>query len=69
MSFLRINPLSFIEFLRARGRLELADVLEGGAWDVVAALHQRCLASLAEYMVVGGMPEVVATFVESSDFA
>jgi predicted AAA+ superfamily ATPase len=69
VSFLRVNPLSFIEFLRARRRLELADVLESGAWDVVAALHQRCLASLAEYMVVGGMPEVVSTFIESSDFA
>jgi predicted AAA+ superfamily ATPase len=69
VSFLAVNPLSFGEFLRARGRAELAELLDQPNWAVVAALHQRFVASLREYMVVGGMPEVVAAFAEAADFA
>ncbi|MDR1824480.1 MAG: ATP-binding protein [Bifidobacteriaceae bacterium] len=69
VSFLSINPLTFTEFLQARGRPQLAEVLQSSAWDLVTALHQPLLNALAEYTVVGGMPEVVAEFVDSLDFA
>jgi predicted AAA+ superfamily ATPase len=69
VSFMRVNPLTFTEFLHARGRSQLAEVLQGSEWDLVTALHQPYLSALSEYMVVGGMPEVVAGFVDSLDFA
>jgi predicted AAA+ superfamily ATPase len=47
----------------------LAEALLNSDWDIVTALHQRYLRSLAEYMVVGGMPEAVAVFAASEDFA
>lgn len=69
VSFLDINPLSFREYLTARGHQEMANLLETADWDVINAVHQRFLTVLNEYMVVGGMPEVVTTFIAEESFA
>jgi predicted AAA+ superfamily ATPase len=68
VSFLTINPLTFREYLAARGHQEMAALLESHDWDLINALHTRLLAILNEYFVVGGMPEVVTAFLESEDF-
>ena len=66
-----LHPLDFFEFLDATGRdayrarLEDLSALE----PLTAGIHAELIAALREYLVVGGMPEAVAAFSESRDFA
>ena len=64
-----LYPLSFAEFLRARGKIFLAETLNAFQpekfWP--EPQHQDLLFELRSYMLVGGMPEVVQGFVNGSD--
>ena len=57
-------PLSFDEYLRAMGFSALADVVKKSSPEqpLSDALHHQCLNHLTQYIVIGGMPEVVATY-------
>ena len=56
-------PLSFDEYLRATGSEMLADALRKASPEkpFSEAVHKRCLQKLVRFMLIGGMPEVVAT--------
>ena len=58
----RLYPLSFREFLMACGQSGLADALGAMDLDLMGAFHSRLLELLRYYLVIGGMPDVVATF-------
>ncbi len=66
-----LHPLDFFEFLDATGRDAYRARLEALAAiePLPAAIHAELIAALREYLVVGGMPEVVAAFGESRDLA
>ena len=60
-------PFSYDEFIRAMGYTMLADELKNCSPEkpVFEALHNKCKRLLIEFMLIGGMPEVVAKYVES----
>lgn len=65
--YLHVHPLTFSEFVTAVGLADLGGLLatwEAGA-PFPAAAHERLLAALRDYLLVGGMPEAVAAFAES----
>lgn len=66
-----LHPLDFFEFLDATGRGAYRTRLEelAAIEPLPAAIHAELIAALREYLVVGGMPEPVAAFGESRDFA
>jgi len=70
ISYMHIYPMSFTEFLRAVGEKALAEYLE--QWkigdDVIAPVHDKLMGLLRKNMAVGGMPEAVKAFSESSDY-
>ena len=57
-------PLSFDEYLRAMGFAALADTIKKSSpgQPLSDALHHQCLNHLIQFIVLGGMPEVVATY-------
>lgn len=64
---LELQPLDFEEFLMATGNerfLRVADDAEG-----VKLFSDRLEMLLKEYLIVGGMPEAVANWVASRDYA
>lgn len=63
--FLQVCPLSFSEFLIARGEEKLLAYLGSHSLDtpMPELFHKTLLAHLSQYFVVGGMPEAVATYV------
>ena len=67
-----MHSLDFEEFLWARGVTEEAiEVLKGycARREIVPdAVNRKYLDLLKEYMIVGGMPAVVKTYVEAGDF-
>ena len=57
-------PLSFDEYLRAMNFNALADMIQQSSPEqpMSEALHHQCINHLVRYIVIGGMPEVVATY-------
>lgn len=64
-----LYPLTFVEFLRAIDENLSADLIEACAPDTVipSLVHERIWERLKWYFIVGGLPEVVQTFVDSKD--
>lgn len=66
ISFRRIEPLSFPEYLEAHGQERLLAVLQG--WrpfeSISAQAHEKALEWFDRYAMVGGMPAVVAADVQ-----
>lgn len=62
-------PLSFMEFLKAQDEVLLIEslVTHDVTGNISETAHDKLLRLLGEYMTVGGMPEAVACFVETSD--
>lgn len=69
VSFLDVHPMTFTEFLRAVGNDILAESVERLDWKILAAMHADLVSRLKQYLYVGGMPEAVAEFAATSDYA
>ena len=63
-----LHPLTFFEFLTGMGQTSLSKLIESGNLDAIdPAFYGKLEALLKEYMFVGGMPGVVADYVEHHD--
>lgn len=67
VDMIRMFPLSFTEFLIARGRNLVAEQLQKKNWYMLTGLHLTLVQMLREYYLVGGMPEVVKTYLKTND--
>jgi len=63
-------PMTFDEFLLANGEQLLIDARNQASSDtpLPQTLHDRLVELLRTYMLVGGMPEVVAMWIETHDY-
>lgn len=68
VSFQKVHPLSFAEFLAAIGREGLVDILRSKDTIAIDAFAVTFTDLLRQYFYVGGMPEAVQTFAEQSDY-
>jgi hypothetical protein len=66
--FLTIYPLSFEEFLINSGEGGLWEAISNRKWDVINAFHEKLSNYLRLFYYIGGMPEVVSSFLEEKDF-
>lgn len=68
---IRMHPMDFEEFLWAQGRGGTIDTIRG-AFDRMEPLgfenHRRILELYTTYMLVGGMPQAVETFIRDNNF-
>ena len=65
VQFLNIYPLSFIEYLMAIGRENLAALLQEKPKVLSDTVHDVLRQELVRYFMIGGMPEAVQVFVDS----
>lgn len=65
---LRLYPMSFNEFLVAKGESGLATALSDYKNSHIKSFRNRYIKLLKEYYVVGGMPEVVSSYIKEGDF-
>ena len=63
-----LYPMSFREFLLANEVSNLLSVLDDELYDIAAIFSSDYEMWLKRYLYIGGMPEVVADFVEHHDF-
>lgn len=69
IEFLYMYPMSFIEYLAAKGYQSLAvEILSHSPIEPVnEAIHNQTLRLLGEYMAIGGMPAAVNQWITSQD--
>lgn len=64
---LRLTPMTFEEFLWAKGADGLAQIVADCDWETMFPLDSKLQDLLRQYYYVGGMPEVVLNFVTNND--
>lgn len=64
---LYLYPMDFEEFLLAMGKEKLVEIMRAKDWETLTSLRQLCEELLRQYYFTGGMPEVVATYVQTQD--
>ena len=67
-----LAPMDFEEYLLARNEAGMVDFLRKCHADqksLGAALHRKAMDLFREYLIVGGMPQAVETFLNQMDFA
>lgn len=62
VDFMDLYPLSFFEFLDAMGEDKLIKLLKSKDWELITVFHSKFQEYLRQYYYVGGMPEVVSSF-------
>jgi len=70
VNFLNLGPLNFFEFLDSRGEASLLQMLEDLSEPIPIAdiFHNKLIDLLKDYFIVGGMPEAVATYLQTENF-
>ncbi|MBN1576638.1 MAG: AAA family ATPase [Chitinispirillaceae bacterium] len=70
IEFYHLGPLTFMEFLRASGDESAAGFLETYSigQEFPGPLHKKLNDLFRQYLVVGGMPESILTFIESGSY-
>lgn len=68
VDFMDLHPLNYTEFLLALGEDRYVDILDGDDPEMMTMFKSKYIEGLREYYFVGGMPEVVRTFVETGDY-
>jgi predicted AAA+ superfamily ATPase len=69
VDFIKLHPLSFKEFLLNLGEEKLYEQLAARNFEVLTLFHQKLVEYLRLYYFIGGMPEVVAHYIEHKNMA
>src|SRR5581483_3929151 len=67
VSSLYMYPLTFVEFLEALGVALLRDVVYQDTTKFSEAIHTRLLEYVGQYLAIGGMPEAVKCWRDTSN--
>lgn len=67
VEFLPLYPMDYREFLIALGQKDLAQLLDSRDWPLITAMKSRYIELLRQYHYVGGMPEVVQTYLDTQN--
>ena len=68
VDFMDLYPLSFTEFLNATGNENLAMLLATKDFELITSFKGKYIDLLKQYYYIGGMPEVVSSFIEEQDY-
>ena len=68
VSFVRVYPLCFTEFLSAIGREGFVDMLQSKYYTAIDSFADTYTDLLRQYYYVGGMPEAVKVYAEQQDY-
>ncbi len=65
--YMHLEPFSFEEFLQAHNKESLINYLTSFSWgteDIPSAIHETFMSFIKEYIIVGGMPAAVASWIK-----
>lgn len=67
VNLLTLYPMSFEEFLWAKGEEKIAEMLARADWEMLQILDSKVQELLRQYYYVGGMPEAVLQYTTKGD--
>lgn len=67
VDFCDVYPMDFWEFLNACGESQLAALLKSKDYGLITSFRNKYIDYLKYYYYIGGMPEVVSTYIETED--
>lgn len=62
---MQLYPMDFEEFLMAMGEQPLLNIMLEHDYELLNSLHEKCKDLLRQYFYVGGMPEVVKSYIDN----
>ena len=68
VEFMELYPLDFLEFMRAMRKDDLVKLLKSKDFNLIASFKGKYVDLLKQYYYIGGMPEVVASFIDTPDY-
>lgn len=68
VNFLNLYPLNFYEFLEALGEEDLVELIRNNDFKMLKVFSEKIINYLKQFLFIGGMPEVVSSYVENKDF-
>jgi predicted AAA+ superfamily ATPase len=70
IEYMFMNPMTFSEFLQAKGEDSLIHLLDTFRMSDTfpASAHRQLLELLRQFLMTGGMPQAVDSFIETNDF-
>lgn len=69
VDFMDLYPLSFLEYMDAMGQENFVKLLAKRDWEMLSLFHTKLQENICQYFYIGGMPEVVCSFVTYKDFS
>jgi len=69
VEFMSLTPLNFNEYLLAIGEENLNQLILEQDFKLLEIFKDKIINYLKEYMYIGGLPEVVSTYITNKDFA
>jgi len=69
IEYMHLGPMTFSEFLKAAGDQGLTDLCKSytPGDDLPTGIHRRLVDRLREFLVVGGMPESISTYIAAGN--
>lgn len=68
VDFLDLYPLNFKEFLKALGEDDIVELIEKNDINLINVFADKLKNYLKQYFYIGGMPEIVETYIKTKDF-
>lgn len=69
VDFMDLYPLNYEEFLEAVGENELVNLIKTQDIELINVFADKFKNYLKQYLYIGGMPEIVADYVQNKDFS
>ena len=69
VDFCNLYPMCFCEYLEGIGEENLVELLRKKDWKLISAFGTKFIDLLRKYYYIGGMPEAIAQYAESKDYA
>ena len=69
VDYINLYPMNFCEYLEAINEENLVELLRKKDWKLISAFASKYIDLLRKYYYVGGMPEAVAEYAETKDYA
>ena len=70
IEYMYMGPMSFNEFLHAGGKKQLLNYLDNYSLgiELPVIIHHKLIALFRQYIYLGGMPEVIKTYLDSESY-
>ncbi|MCQ2608594.1 MAG: ATP-binding protein [Bacteroidales bacterium] len=69
VNIIRMYPMSFMEFANAVGESQLIEILRSRDYSLMSVMHTKLIDLLRQYYFVGGMPEIVKSYIKEKNIA